>query len=91
MKRFILFIVIISLSFALYVAVGSITGHSYLLQSSTDCCSILVEDVDVTADDVIVYHIRYTHDNGVEHSFVEEPELDAEINMYQEYCYAHHN
>jgi hypothetical protein len=85
-------IIFLSLCLAMltYLLVTQESGTT--LHSTTGCCAIYVKDIDITSDDVLVYKVRYTqHDGDIHTSFVEEPELDSEINMYQEYCYAHHN
>ena len=72
-----------------YLAVTQETTR--VLYSSTGCCSITVDDIDITSDDVLVYEVSYTTYDGLsEITFVQQPELEAEINMYQEYCYHNH-
>lgn len=79
----------ICLAMFTYLAITEETGT--VLHSSTGCCTIYVEEVDVTDKNVIVYHVRYTEKDGThEDSYVEQPELDSEVNMYQEWCYTHH-
>lgn len=92
MKKIIIVLGIIWLAVFAHYAYTTDLNTSRLLQSSQGCCTIFYEDMDVTSDDVLVYYVRYTtHDGEVQDTHVQEPELESTINMYQEYCYAHHN
>ena len=92
MKKIIIVVLTLSLAWVTYLVYTTDLNTGRILHSTHGCCTIYWEDIDVTDTDVKVYHVRYTTTNGeVQDSYVEQPELESEVNMYQEYCYAHHN
>jgi hypothetical protein len=82
-----IFIILTTMLVSIIVYINDYNNSHYSLQSTTGCCTIKVEYDDV-------YTITY-YDNiaNTSHIEVETREVDAEwlIDMYQDYCYTHHN
>ena len=93
MKR-IFIIITLCLSLAIVtLLICNYDYNSYTIKSRTGCCTISVKDrTDVNGIKVKVV-TYYSYDTGKhDRTYTHDgTELDETINMYQEYCYSHHN
>lgn len=89
-KRILLLLSCVALLAIVYSLYDNVINSSYILQSTTNCCTISVtRGIDNKGD--MIYIVEYNTDN-IESDIVTctHDELDATINSYQEYCYHYH-